>query len=99
MMENFEKQPISPHFFSMARFFVFQFTCLETHFKCSGNGTRQAFCIPNDLKCNGRVNCPNGEDERNCAINCKNDQVEYLILQNLSLEHFQDADFWFWFAV
>jgi len=48
---------------------------LATHFKCSGNATRHAFCIPNDLKCNGRVNCPNGEDEHNCPLTCKPDQV------------------------
>lgn len=57
---------------------------METHFKCSGNGTKQAFCINNVLRCNGLRDCPNGEDELNCPKNCKQNEVRMPTLWKLS---------------
>jgi len=38
--------------------------CPESQYQCPGSKV----CIRQDLKCDSRPDCPNGEDERNCAI-------------------------------
>ncbi len=42
----------------------FDFECPE-HFKC-----RFSFCVPFYLTCDGRYDCPNGEDETDCEPSC-----------------------------
>ncbi|XP_029850375.2 prolow-density lipoprotein receptor-related protein 1 [Ixodes scapularis] len=44
-----------------------KYTCLQSQFKCPGNGTTQAYCIPATGRCDGHVDCSvGGEDELNC---------------------------------
>lgn len=37
-----------------------RYTCLPAHFKCNNT------CLPEHFKCNGHIDCPDGEDERDC---------------------------------
>lgn len=48
---------------------------MDTHFKCNSNGTSQAFCILSNLRCNGFINCPGGEDEKDCSKLCAENEV------------------------
>ncbi|KAJ8961610.1 hypothetical protein NQ314_005912 [Rhamnusium bicolor] len=58
------------------------YTCLNTQFRCEGNGTITPRCIPSKLRCNKQIDCPLGEDEANCPpatcppnqFKCSNDK-------------------------
>ncbi|XP_060522093.1 prolow-density lipoprotein receptor-related protein 1 isoform X3 [Cylas formicarius] len=53
------------------------YTCLNTQFRCEGNGTIGPRCIPSNLRCNKVENCPLGEDELNCPpITCPSSQFK-----------------------
>ena len=41
--------------------------CLPSQFKCPTSANKQAFCIEKRDQCDGVPNCPNGEDENDCA--------------------------------
>lgn len=45
-----------------------QFTCLSSQWKCAGNATAgiQARCVPAAARCDGRRDCPAGDDEEAC---------------------------------
>ncbi|XP_045173466.2 uncharacterized protein LOC123535019 [Mercenaria mercenaria] len=49
------------------------FSCPEDYAKCPGS-----FCIPLMYVCNGRIDCPDGYDEKVCA--CKNEQRKIIIM-------------------
>nr|XP_008195317.2 PREDICTED: LOW QUALITY PROTEIN: prolow-density lipoprotein receptor-related protein 1 [Tribolium castaneum] len=42
------------------------YTCLNTQFRCPGNGTIAPRCIPSKFRCNKHPDCPLGEDESSC---------------------------------
>ncbi|XP_071143372.1 enteropeptidase-like [Mytilus edulis] len=46
--------------------------CFENEYSC---GDTDVTCIPNDLLCDGNVDCPNLADEQNCA-SCGSDQFQ-----------------------
>lgn len=43
-------------------------TCLDEEFACSSGR-----CLPNSMKCDGRRDCPQGEDELKCQQECLED--------------------------
>jgi hypothetical protein len=45
---------------------LLQYTCLNTQYKCPGNGTVSDHCIPINKQCDGHPDCIAGEDEENC---------------------------------
>jgi hypothetical protein len=58
-----------------------QYTCLNTQFKCRGNGTVSDRCIPASKQCDGHPDCLAGEDEHNCPPKtCPPNQVKYLLI-------------------
>ena len=68
MCRHSAKQRLSfnlPFCFSEANAFGQNHSCPE-HYVCKA----AMLCIPQDLICNGHSNCPLGEDEHHCAVNC-----------------------------
>ena len=50
-------------------FFTAESTCEADEFRCAANGR----CIPAGHQCDGRSDCPDSEDELNCAQTCDED--------------------------
>lgn len=46
--------------------------CEDYQFHCNPNST---LCLPENAKCNGTSECPQGEDEKDCNV-CNNDEFE-----------------------
>lgn len=46
--------------------------CTKDQFRC-----QNSFCIPVRWKCDGRLDCADGSDEKNCTIKCPEESSQF----------------------
>ena len=64
--------------------------CKTDEFLCKKCGT----CIPSKLRCNGKVDCPAGDDsdERKCRrVECSLDDYKCILMKAMSRQQFRDT--------